>query len=82
MARALGLANTRAIEVMSVEPSTPAAAELRVGDLLVAIERKPVEDVDAVHRELFARPIGAPLTVTILRDGALRDVTLVPADAP
>jgi len=82
VARALGLANTRAIEVMSVEPSTPAAAELRVGDLLVAIERKPVEDVDAVHRELFARPIGAPLTVTILRDGALRDVTLVPADAP
>ncbi len=82
MARALGLANTRAIEVLSIEPSTPAAAELRIGDLLVAIEGTPVEDVDAIHRELFAHPIGVPLTLTILREGALRAVTVVPTDVP
>lgn len=80
--RALGLANTRAIEVLSIEPSTPAAAELRIGDLLVAIEGKPVEDVDAVHRELLGHPIGVPLTITILREGALRAVAVVPTDVP
>src|SRR6266852_4666474 len=82
IARALGLTNTRAIEVLSIEPSTPAAAELRIGDLLVGIEGRPVEDVDAVHRELFGHPIGVPLTLTILREGALRAGTVVPTDAP
>jgi S1-C subfamily serine protease len=82
VARALGLANTRAIEVLSVEPSTPAAAELRTGDLLVAIGGKPMEDVDAVHRELLGHPIGVPLTITVLREGALRALTLVPTDVP
>jgi S1-C subfamily serine protease len=82
IARALGIANRRAIEVLSIEPSTPAAAELRVGDLLVALDGTLVEDVDTVHRELLGRAIGAPLTISVLRDGALRDVTLVPTDAP
>jgi S1-C subfamily serine protease len=82
MARALGLANTRAIEVLSIEPSTPAAAELRTGDLLVAIGGKPMEDVDAVHRELLGHPIGVPLTITVLREGALQALTVVPTDVP
>jgi S1-C subfamily serine protease len=82
VARALGLANTRAIEVLSIEPSTPAAAELRTGDLLVAIGGKPMEDVDAVHRELLGHPIGVPLTLTVLREGALRALTVVPTDVP
>jgi S1-C subfamily serine protease len=47
-----------------------------------AIGGKPVEDVDAVHREPFGHPIGALLTLTILREGALRDVTVVPTDVP
>ncbi len=82
MARALGIPNRRAIEVLSIEPSTPAAAELRVGDLLVALGGTTVEDIDTVHRELLARPIGATLTITLLREGALRDVTLVPTNTP
>jgi S1-C subfamily serine protease len=81
-ARALGLPNKRAIEVISIEPSTPAAAELRIGDLLVAIDGKPVEDVDAVHRELVGHAIGVPLTISILREGTPRAVTVVPTDVP
>ena len=82
IARALGIANRWAIEVLSIEPSTPAAAELRVGDLLVALGGTPVEDIDTVHRELLGRPIGVPLTITLLREGSLRDVTLVPTNTP
>ena len=82
IARALGIANQRGIEVLSIEPSTPAAAELRVGDVLIALDGTPVENVDTVHRELLARAIGAPLTITLLREGALREVTLVPTAAP
>jgi len=82
IARALGIANRRGIEVLSIEPSTPAAAELRVGDVLIALDDTPVENVDTVHRELLARAIGHPLTITLLREGALREVTLVPTEAP
>jgi S1-C subfamily serine protease len=78
LARALGVSNTRAIEVTTIEPATPAAAQLRPGDLLIAIEGMAVEDVDAVHRALFAHPIGAPLRLTLLRDGGLHQVTVVP----
>jgi S1-C subfamily serine protease len=82
IARALGITNQRAIEVLSVEPATPAADALRVGDLLVALDGAQVEDVDTVHRELLGRPIGVPLRITLLREGALRDVALAPAEAP
>jgi S1-C subfamily serine protease len=82
IARALGLANRRVIEVMSIEPATPAASDLRVGDLLIALGDRPVESVDDVHRVLLGHPIGVPLTITLLREGAARDVTLVPTDVP
>jgi S1-C subfamily serine protease len=82
LARALGLPNARGIEVVSIEPDTPAARDLRVGDLLVAIEGAPVEDVDAVHRVLLGHAIETPLGLTLVRDGALRTMTVVPAELP
>ena len=83
LARALGLANTRAVEIVSVEPATPAAgAGLQTGDLVVAIGDRPVETVDDVHRLLVAWPIGAPLTVVIVRGVDRRDVTVTPVETP
>jgi S1-C subfamily serine protease len=83
LARALGLANTRAVEIVSVEPSTPAAgASLQTGDLVVAIGDRPVETVDDVHRLLVAWPIGTPLTVAVVRGVDRRDVTVTPIETP
>jgi S1-C subfamily serine protease len=83
LARALALVNERAIEVMSVEPGTPAAAGgLRTGDLVVALGGQPVETVDAVHRRLVAWPTGEPLVLTLVRGAERRDVTLIPIETP
>src|SRR6267142_458511 len=83
LARALGLANTRAVEIISIEPATPAAgAGLQTGDLVVAIGDRPVETVDDVHRLLFAWSIGAPLTVAVVRGVDRRDVTVTPIETP
>src|SRR3989441_11274910 len=83
LARALGLANTRAVEIVSVEPATPAAgAGLQTGDLGVAIGECPVQTVDDVHRRLVASPIGEPLTVTVVRGVDRRDVTVTPIETP
>jgi S1-C subfamily serine protease len=83
LARVLGLANTRAVEIVSLEPATPAAgAGLQAGDLVVAIGDRPVETVDDVHRLLVAWPIGAPLTVTVVRGLDRRDITVTPIETP
>jgi len=83
LARALGLPNARAVEIMSVEAATPAAAAgLHSGDLVVAIAERPVQSVDDVHRLLVTWPIGDPITVTILRGVERRDVRVTPIESP
>jgi S1-C subfamily serine protease len=83
LVRALGVPNARAIEIVSVEPDAPAArAGLQVGDLVVAIDDRPVETVDDVHRLLVARPIGEPVTLRIVRGAERRDVGVTPIETP
>jgi S1-C subfamily serine protease len=83
LARAVGVPNTRAVEIVSVEPATPAAsAGLQTGDLVVAIGERPVETVDDVHRLLVAWPVDTPLTVVIVRGTERRDVSITPIETP
>ncbi|GAB3628578.1 RIP metalloprotease RseP [Pandoraea terrae] len=78
----LGLVPSARVKVGSLLPGGAAEkADLRVGDEVTALDGHPLASakalVDAVHAHA-----GRPLTLTIKRDGALRDVTLVPvADA-
>jgi len=58
LARALGLPGDRAIDVTNVANTPAAIAGLRAGDLLVAIDGRPVETVDGVHRMLGPEAIG------------------------
>lgn len=83
LARALGLAHERAIEITTVEPGTPAAgAGLREGDLVIAIDDRPVQTVDDVHRLLGAEAIGLSLRISVVRGGRPLEVRVVPAEAP
>jgi S1-C subfamily serine protease len=83
LARAIGLAGPRAIEVTHVEGETPAAkAGLEPGDLVVAIDDRPVETVDDVHRLLGPEAIGRALTVTYVRGARRRQATVTPGEAP
>ena len=83
LARILGLAGGRAVEVTNVEADTPAAAAgLKAGDLIIAIDARPVETVDDVHRMLAADAIGRALTITFARDGRRVETPVVPREAP
>jgi S1-C subfamily serine protease len=82
LARSLGLANVRAVEVMSVEPGTPAAGELLVGDLVAEIAGLAVETVDDVHRELVRRPIGEVLALTVVRGRDRLQLNVAPIEMP
>jgi len=83
LARALGMSGERAIEVSSVEPNTPAAvAGLTPGDLVIALDARPVETVDDVHRILGPHAIGRTLTIAYVRDGRRMETVVTPREAP
>jgi S1-C subfamily serine protease len=70
------------VEVMSVEPKGPAAqAGVHEGDILLALDGKPVHHVDDVHRALAQWPIGRAVPLSLLRRIERLDVIAVPSEA-
>ncbi len=69
--------------VTRVEPDMAAAAAgLRVGDLLVSLEGKPVDSLEQFDRLLFSKPQGVSVAVGVIRGGKpLRLTMTVPAGA-
>jgi S1-C subfamily serine protease len=81
--RSLELPREYALEIISREPSTPAAqSDLRVGDIIVAAQGQPVEGVDALHRFLSRWTLGQTLTLSVLRRTRLFDLDIVPVEMP
>ena len=79
IARANGFAITSAVFVTAVEAGSPAAAAgLRDGDVIIALDRDAIAAVEDLHRQLDERRIGVPATLSILRGGARRTLTAVP----
>jgi S1-C subfamily serine protease len=83
VARHHALAASFAVEVVSVEPRGPAAvAGLREGDLIVALNDRPVRTVDEMHRMLVGWPIGETLNVGVIRGDRRFGAAVVPGEAP
>jgi S1-C subfamily serine protease len=83
LARFHGLLAEHAVEVMSVEPSGPASrAGVREGDLVVALDGRPVSRIDDLHRALTSWPIGTPLRLAVVRGRELLELSVTPVEAP
>ena len=94
MAKALDLEGRRGVVIAGLEEDGPAAkgelkaadsAEARVprgGDLIIAINGQPVQDMADVSRAIASRRVGESITVTVLRDGQEKTVTLRLEDRP
>jgi S1-C subfamily serine protease len=79
---AIGLSASQAVEVLSVNRTSPAGrAGLRPGDLIIAINETDVACVDDLHRFLATWPIERPATLTLLRDGRRITLPIVPTEA-
>jgi S1-C subfamily serine protease len=69
----------RGIAVVSVVEGGPAdRAGVRTGDILVELEGEPLADATDLQRLMVGERIGRPLPVTMLRDGVLSELTIVP----
>jgi 2-alkenal reductase len=82
MARRLGI---RGIAVMGVEPGSPAAqAGLKpfdlqagvVGDIIIAVDRKPVANVLQLSKALEAIGVGGTANLLVMRGDATREVAV------
>jgi S1-C subfamily serine protease len=81
LARVNQLAVSSGVLVVSVEAASPATvAGVRDGDVILAFAGEPVTGIDDLHRLLTEDRIGEPVTLTILRRGARRQLTVVPAE--
>ncbi|MGE4219148.1 MAG: DegQ family serine endoprotease [Alphaproteobacteria bacterium] len=73
MAAAMGLARPMGVLVESVNPAGPtAAAGLRRGDVVTAVDGVGVDDPEALRYRLATKRIGGEARLTILRDGRER----------
>jgi serine protease Do len=79
LARSLG--RRSGVEVVEVVEDGPAdRADLRAEDLIVEVDGAPIEGMDDLQRVVVNELIGQPVVVKIVRNGAERDVRLVPAE--
>ena len=75
LGRRLGLAVPAGVLVASIAKAGPAAAAgLRPGDLILAVDGEPTPSVDAVHKVLGHQAIGRTLTLRVLREGKLLEM--------
>jgi S1-C subfamily serine protease len=75
------LGRRNAIEIIEVVEGSPAdRAGLRVEDLLVDVDGIALERTDDLQRLMTAERIGARVRATVVRDGDVRGVMLVPAE--
>jgi S1-C subfamily serine protease len=83
LVRAQQLKHETGALVISVEPSSPAErAELKEGDVIVALDDNPVRSVDDLHRLLTDARIGSRCQVDLLRQSQKKTLTVLAQEAP
>ena len=81
LARRHSLTQKTGVEVMEVVPGKAAAAAgVRSGDIVLALDGKMVTSVDEVHKLLDASSIGRRMPIKALRGAALVDLEVVPGE--
>ena len=83
VAHALGLRRPAGVLIETVHPDGPAErAGIRVGDVVLDVNGRPVDDAQALGYRIATLPIGGSADVTIWRKGEERTVTLPIRTAP
>jgi S1-C subfamily serine protease len=83
LVKQLKLPGSSGVIVLSVEQDGPAEhAGLFIGDILVALNGKPIEDTDDVQTVLEPGFVGKPVKAAIVRGGALTEAAITIGERP
>jgi len=75
------LARKTGVYVSEVIADAPAInSAIRVGDIIVAFNEHPVSGIDDLHGRLSEEMIGEYITLTVLRNGYKKDITVMPGE--
>jgi serine protease Do len=79
----LGLKEGFGVLVVDVVKGSPAeTSSLRAGDLIVAIDERPITDTRSLQRMVGGTPTHRALRVTVLRERARQDLTIRVGEMP
>jgi len=79
----LGLATGGGLVVVSVQPGGPAEkAGTLIGDILVALDGKPIADTDDVQALLDPERVGKSIAATVIRGGEVAALTVTIGERP
>jgi S1-C subfamily serine protease len=80
--RFYGLPKESGVVVAGIEDRSPARrAGLRGGDVIIALDSKPIAGVDDLHRLLTDAQVGVQCTVTVIRYTERLQLSIVPEEA-
>src|SRR3989454_7755533 len=83
VARGLGLSEARGVLVADVSPDGPAAAAgIRRGDVITAVDGKPVDDVGHFRNLVADTPPGTRVRLTVKRDGREEPIEVAVGELP
>jgi S1-C subfamily serine protease len=83
MANSLGLSGARGAIVSDVQDGSPAArAGIRPGDVILALNGRPVDSSNDLRNHVAPLGLGATASLTLWRDGHERSVTATLAELP
>jgi serine protease Do len=79
----LGLTQSSGLMLLGLEPGAPAErAGLLLGDIVLWIGDRVIEDGEALQMALGPQAVGRPTPVKILRAGQLAEISVTPAERP
>jgi S1-C subfamily serine protease len=79
----LGVEQSTGLMLLGLEPGAPAEhGGLLLGDIVLSIGGRTVEDGEALQMALGPAAIGAPTPIRLIRGGELREISVVPAPRP
>jgi S1-C subfamily serine protease len=77
------IVNENGVIVLNVQPQGPAEkAGIVLGDILLSIDSKPMQDIDDIQQALAAAGIGDTLALTLLRGGERTERSLIVEERP
>jgi S1-C subfamily serine protease len=75
------LGRTAGLEVVQLLDGSPAAAAgVRAGDVILALDGRPIAGVGDLQRSLVGDLVGRRVEVSLERDGRTREVTITPTE--